>query len=314
MFTNILNKLSPFRYPFTFQRKYLEFYCKKYPLVGRDSSIDIVIPILDRLNVTKLTLNLLAQRMKSNYKIKIFDNGSSQDTVKFLKNIESENINIFYSEDNKGASFARNYWLQKSNSEYIAFLDNDILIMPGYFENMIKILESDSNLIGVQSLVVGPDMKIQLLEPQFFETDSEIVFMETFYMKNFKEGFFTVPRRIGWIGIGATLWKTNKLKQIGFNEDFYTNYEDNDLSIRAKKEGHLFSNSPKSVALHLSQKFVPSDSKKYIEDRFGTHNARKSAKLFFQSHKKFFYFGDREGFIKYLGFNTVEEYKNFILS
>ncbi|MGM0945458.1 MAG: glycosyltransferase family 2 protein [Bacteroidota bacterium] len=63
---------------------------------------------------------------KSNYEIIVVDDGSLDATGKIIKGYKLENHNIIYfSQENKGASAARNQGLKLAQGEYIWFVDGD---------------------------------------------------------------------------------------------------------------------------------------------------------------------------------------------
>lgn len=312
----LVKKLMGREYPYLYQKCRVEAYAKRFPQNSKTlPTFDIIMPVLNRAKVTKKTIETLFKNTQCEFQLIIVDNNSNLETKAALKKLTTKykNINIISLAENQGAAEARNKGLQHCKNKYVAFLDNDILIAPGYFEHMLEILQRNPKIAGVQSKVVLPTLKIQINNPLFIKEDKWILFYEADKDKPFDQTS-NEAQLCNWIGIGATLWNREILRKFNFDSKFRTNYEDNELSYRIGSSGFLFSNSPKSLCLHFSAQFVPRDQKNtdYMLGRFSKDEARNSAKSFYKKHKKVFAYGDKQGYAKYLGFGSAQEYLDFI--
>ena len=88
--------------------------------------IDIIIPNYNKAKYLNQCLDsILAQTYKS-WNIYLVDDNSKDNSKEILQNYQSfDNINLFFLKENKGPSYCRNLGIEKSSSEFIAFMDSD---------------------------------------------------------------------------------------------------------------------------------------------------------------------------------------------
>lgn len=187
----------------------------------------IVILSYNQVEFTKNCLDSIRRNTNAPYEVIIIDNNSNEETIQYLR--EQEDIILIENKENKGFAGGSNQGMKIASGEYILLLNNDTIVTKGYLENMIKLLESDSE-IGI----VGPitnntigKQKIQVDIP--YENIDEIeVYGEKISKSNQK-----AERSVRLIGF-CMLLKKEFTKEIGiFDEGFRIgNYEDEDLCIR----------------------------------------------------------------------------------
>ena len=114
------------------------------------SCSDLVSVIIPTYNRARLLINALESvKCQTHCLIEaiIIDDGSTDDTQEVVKLFSransSENFRILYfRQDNKGPSAARNIGLKVSSGEYVQFLDSDDLIHPRKLEIQIGLLKA----------------------------------------------------------------------------------------------------------------------------------------------------------------------------
>lgn len=118
----------------------------------------IVIPVFKRLEIINLCLDsIISQTMKPIEVIFIDNNIGRNDSnkLKFIVDEFSKSTNIstrlIKSPKNSGA-IARNIGANLSNTEYIAFLDSDVVLEDEYYEIIGNYFKKNSKLIAVQGL------------------------------------------------------------------------------------------------------------------------------------------------------------------
>jgi len=102
----------------------------RFPLVS------VVIPVFNRESFIERAVNSVLNQTYWNFELIVVDDGSTDNTVKRLKNYV-DNIKILY-QSNKGVSAARNLGVKFSKGKYIAFLDSDDEWLPEKLEKQIK--------------------------------------------------------------------------------------------------------------------------------------------------------------------------------
>lgn len=76
-----------------------------------------------------------------NIEILLYDDASTDSTRKIMQKLENEfsdKIRIFYSDENKGVGYGRNYCLSRARGEYVLFMDHDDYIHDSYVEKVLK--------------------------------------------------------------------------------------------------------------------------------------------------------------------------------
>lgn len=118
-----------------------------------DKKVSFVIPCYNVENYISECLNSILSQSYSNIEIVIVDS-STDNTKEVIKNFEiktgNEKIKYFYQEG-KGPASARNFGIEMSNGDYIAFLDADDLLCPDSIQKRIKLFESEGSVGMVYS-------------------------------------------------------------------------------------------------------------------------------------------------------------------
>ncbi|MEG2847989.1 MAG: glycosyltransferase family 2 protein, partial [Bacilli bacterium] len=93
------------------------------------SKVSIIIPCYNcHKTIEKTVLTIVAQTY-DNIEILLIDDGSTDETLKILKELQNKNKNItVFSNKNFGVSYTRNFGIKKANGEYIMFVDSDDLL------------------------------------------------------------------------------------------------------------------------------------------------------------------------------------------
>jgi glycosyltransferase involved in cell wall biosynthesis len=89
--------------------------------------VSIIIPVFNAEKYLAVTIQSAIDQTWPDKEIIIIDDGSTDDSLAIAKTYQNNYIKIF-SQENKGASAARNYGLQQATGDYIQFLDADDLL------------------------------------------------------------------------------------------------------------------------------------------------------------------------------------------
>jgi glycosyltransferase involved in cell wall biosynthesis len=84
----------------------------------------IVIPVYNRSCTIGLAVHSCIEQTFSNFEIIVVDDGSTDNLEMAVKNIADDRIRYIYQE-NAGGAAARNLGIEKSQADFIAFLDSD---------------------------------------------------------------------------------------------------------------------------------------------------------------------------------------------
>lgn len=109
--------------------------------------ISVIIPVYNVEKYLDECINSVVSQTYNNLEIILVDDGSTDNSGKMCDdylNIDSR-ITVYH-QKNKGLSAARNFGIDKSSGEYIAFVDSDDFISPVFIEMMyngVRMYEAD---------------------------------------------------------------------------------------------------------------------------------------------------------------------------
>jgi glycosyltransferase involved in cell wall biosynthesis len=109
---------------------------EKFPLVS------IVIPAYNIAEYIAETLDSVFAQTFTNYEVIVVNDGSP-DTLEFERMLEKYRDRIVYlKQENKGVGPARNFGIEHSKAELLAFLDGDDIWLPTFLESQIQFLNT----------------------------------------------------------------------------------------------------------------------------------------------------------------------------
>ena len=93
---------------------------------NKKKEIDIILPNYNSVNFIEQTLKSIINQSYKNWRLIIVDDFSDIKTRKKIKKYKRLNkIKIYWLKKNRGAAYCRNFAINKSNSDYLAFIDSD---------------------------------------------------------------------------------------------------------------------------------------------------------------------------------------------
>lgn len=101
----------------------------------------IIIPLYNKENFLKATLESVFEQTFSDYEIIVVNDGSTDNSLEVLKSIKHKKIEI-YNQKNQGVSAARNLGIEKSTSDYCCFLDSDDIWKPNHLESLHELIQN----------------------------------------------------------------------------------------------------------------------------------------------------------------------------
>jgi GT2 family glycosyltransferase len=134
--------------------------------------------------------------------ILIIDGSHDDETKQAIASKKYKNVEYFKaSENDRGLTKQRNYGVARvnSNSQVVSFLDDDTILEPNYFEELIKTFDSDEAVVGVGGVAINEngwnkkDTSIRYNSKLFYEFDGYV----------YKEGLRNVLRN--YLGLRSNL-------------------------------------------------------------------------------------------------------------
>jgi len=177
------------------------------------------------------TLSSVCDQRNSFNEIILIDNASEDKSIEIVKKCFPD-IRIIPLDKNYGPALARNQGFKESSSDEILFLDNDVVLAPGFIENLLKALESNPGTAAAMPQVYFADQQQRI---QYNGADSHFLGLMSLEQS---EHPANKVRKIGSI-VTACFWVDRKhwREENPFDDSFFFNYEDHDFGIRTRIKG-----------------------------------------------------------------------------
>lgn len=186
------------------------------------------------------------ETLKQGFEVIVVDNASTDDTVSIVK--QYPEVILIENKANLGYSKANNIGINKSRSEYLMFLNPDVIINPSGIEKLITDLKQKDYYGMVAPKLLYPNGKLQESVRRYPKFSTQIIaqipiikgllkkHLDSYYMKDWDHG---ESREVDWIIGAVMLTKKETLDKVGyFDEDFFLYCEDIDLCYRLNQAGY----------------------------------------------------------------------------
>ena len=212
------------------------------------SLASVIVLNLNGKKFLEICLESLERQTYKNFEVILVDNGSSDDSVDFVKK-KYPDVKIIKNKKNLGFAEANNQGFEISKGEYIVVLNNDTRVEKYWLENLVKGAEKDEKIGMVAS-------KILLMNSQK-EIDSVGVNLCLDGMSRQRgrcevdKGQYNKSEEVLFPSACAALYKRKMIEEVGFfDEDFFAYCEDSDLGLRGRLAGWKAVLAPGAVVHH----------------------------------------------------------------
>jgi GT2 family glycosyltransferase len=215
--------------------------------------IDIIIPNYNGLANLKCLLQSLEAQSVKDFKIIIVDNGSTDDSVKYVER-EYKNVIVIENKTNFGFSKAVNigikYSLEKNNPEYILLLNNDIELEKDFIKKGLNTFTNIKEAYFIACKMLNFYKRNVIDDTGDFIRKSGGIPMARGHGEK-DDGQYDKPEFIFGACAGAAFYKSELFKNAGlFDEDFFAYLEDVDLSFRFQLAGYKCYYNPEIICYH----------------------------------------------------------------
>ncbi|MEX0272456.1 glycosyltransferase family 2 protein [Leptolyngbyaceae cyanobacterium UHCC 1019] len=231
----------------------------------------VVIPTYNRKPILEKCLKALEhqvfdQSQIAGYEVVVVDDGSTDETVKWLHSTaEFPHVRLFQ-QDHKGAAAARNLGVEKAAGDTIIFIDSDLVVTEFFLQaHAEKLLEGARSLGHDRLFTYG-----RVINTCNFDDPTS----EPFKVTDYSQAFFAT----GNVAIART-W----LIQAGLFDTQFQLYgwEDLELGVRLKNLGLQLIKCPDAVGYHWHPPFSLDQIPKLIDQEI---QRGKMGVLFYQKH------------------------------
>ena len=117
--------------------------------------ISIGIPVYNGEKFIRKCIESVLQQTYKNFELIISDNASTDSTSKICEECLRKDNRITFVRQNKnmGQNWNFNFLLEKANGEYFVWVAADTIILPGFIEKNIAVLESQDKTVGCISKI-----------------------------------------------------------------------------------------------------------------------------------------------------------------
>ncbi len=207
----------------------------------------------------------------------VIDNGSSDDSVNFIKS-NYPLVKLISNDKNMGFAFANNQAAKAANGDYMAFLNNDTRVDKNWLIELLRPIYKNKEVVASGSKVLSIDGKnidfvggMINFEGKGFQIDYGIPvekdnYSQYRYLPFVNGGAMLVDRKI-FLDTG------------GFDEDFFAYYEDVDFGWRLWVLGYKIVFAPESVVYHHhhgTSKIFSEDKLRFLKERNSLYSIFKN--------------------------------------
>ena len=195
-------------------------------------NISIIIPTYNRLESVKKCLVSILKTDRNDFEIIIVNDASTDGTKEYLDNLKNPKIKIIHHTKNTGVSEALNDGIKMSQSEILAFTEDDCEAQDNWLDNLVQ---------------------------NFTDEKIGFVFGPTYYVDPKYRGYF--PERVvcslNWPGGGNIAYRKKVFKIAGYFDTFFEKYhnEDTEMAMRATTYGFDYKYEPTAVCHHQKDRW-----------------------------------------------------------
>lgn len=103
--------------------------------------VSVIVPVYNGKKSIKKCIDSILSQTYKNLEILVFDDGSSDGSSEYLRELYSSDEIKLISKGNEGVAKTRNRGIQMATGEYLTFVDQDDYLLPSYFEEYMKKVE-----------------------------------------------------------------------------------------------------------------------------------------------------------------------------
>ena len=210
--------------------------------------VDVVIVNWNGRKYLAPCLDALACQTFTDFQVWLVDNGSMDGSVDFLRT-HYPHIHLICNAENRGFAAANNQAIRAGNSRYVATLNNDTTVDPGWLEALTRVLDENPHAGMTASLMLFAD-RPEIINSAGIGVDRVGIAWDLRGGEPVSS-YNTHPVPVFGACAGAALYRRAMLDEIGlFDEDFFAYLEDVDLAWRAQWAGWQALSVPQARVLH----------------------------------------------------------------
>lgn len=213
--------------------------------------VAIVIPNWNTQAWLAGCLEALRGQSYQDFEVLLVDNGSSDDSVAFVRRRYPE-VRLLTFTENRGFAAAVNAGIAATRTEYVVLLNVDTVPQPDWLLNLVRAMDQSPPEIGSVT-----SKMLSLQNPEILDDAGNFL---SWYGSAQKRGKgepaerYDQPEEVFSACAGAALYRRTFLEAVeGFDENFVSYLEDVDLGLRGRLYGYRCLYVPTAQILHQWQ-------------------------------------------------------------
>ncbi len=205
----------------------------------------------------------------SNLRVIIADNGSTDDSISFMKHSYPA-VELINLEKNYGFAGGYNRALDQINSEYYVLLNSDVEVTPGWIQPIINLMESDKGIAACQPKILSLNKRDHFeyagasggwIDSLGYPFCRGRVFDDC----ETDNGQYEDATPVFWASGAAMFVRATAFRFVGgFDEYLFAHQEEIDLCWRMQNAGFQIFVQPESLVYHLGGGSLEAGNKKKV--------------------------------------------------
>lgn len=188
----------------------------------------------------------------------IVDNGSTDGSVKYLKDLKIKNykLKIIYNSDNLGFGKANNQGIKIAQGKYIMLLNSDTIVKPGAIELLVEYLDTHpvTAVVGPKLLNVDGTPQANCGRFPSIIVSFIMLFVEKFALKDLVRYSPKATQVVDWLMGAAFMARHEVFNKIGgLDEEIFMYMEEVEWFYRVNKYGYRVDFFPGAEIVHLGR-------------------------------------------------------------
>lgn len=222
--------------------------------IGRHSTVTVVIPFKDRIDLLRKTISSLQNQSLETWAAILIDDGSQPESVRVVRELSDADGRLLVlarEGDRRGPSACRNQGAAVASTPLLMFLDSDDLLLP------------DALARGVETMARNLDTDFCIFSSLAFSDDENTTTQWTTDWTGSSDLDRLLARE--WpLNVSSIVWRTDYFNRYGKFDQDLPSWEDWDLHVRvlAEKPKYLRFNEP-NVLIRTAQTHARLSSVQY---------------------------------------------------
>ena len=240
-------------------------HSQKY--LGLKPFVSIVILNFNGVKYLQQFLPSVLSTQYENFEVVVADNGSSDDSISFLKS-NFPTVKVITSSTNEGFAGGYNWALKQIEADYYVLLNSDVEVTPNWISPMVDLMESDFKIAACQPKILAQQ------ENDFFEyAGASGGWIDSFGYPFSRGRIFDVCEQdlgqynnavpVFWASGASLMIRANVFHEMsGFDKHFFAHQEEIDLCWRIQLAGYKIYVCPEAKVFHVGAGTLPRGGRK----------------------------------------------------